>query len=56
VPYAGLGEVWFDSFEAAAEASKTHEWSAVIADADMFMDLSTVVAAWAEENEIIPLT
>jgi uncharacterized protein (TIGR02118 family) len=56
VPYAGLGEVWFDSFEAAAEASKTREWSAVIADADMFMDLSTVVAAWAEENEIIPLT
>ena len=54
LPYAGLGEVWFDSFEAAAAATATSEWSAVIEDADTFMDLSSVVAAWAEEHEIIP--
>lgn len=53
LPYTGLGEVWFDSFESAATATKTPEWSAVIADADRFMDLGTVVAAWAEEHEII---
>ncbi len=55
IPYTGLGEVWFDSFEAAAVATGTDEWSAVIADADTFMDLSGVVAAWAEEHELIPL-
>jgi len=55
LPYTGLGEVWFDSFEAAAEATATPEWAAVIADADTFMDLNRVVAAWAEEHEIIPL-
>jgi hypothetical protein len=54
LPYTGLGEVWFDSFEAAAEATTTPEWAAVIADADTFMDLNRVVAAWAEEHEIIP--
>lgn len=53
LPYTGLGEVWFDSFEAAAAATQTPEWAAVIADADSFMDLGTVVAAWAEEHEII---
>ena len=47
--------MWFDSFESAAEATATPEWSAVIDDAGSFMDLSTVVAAWAEEHEIIPL-
>lgn len=55
LPYTGLGEVWFDSFEAAAEATTTPEWAAVIADAATFMDLTRVVAAWAEEHEIIPL-
>jgi uncharacterized protein (TIGR02118 family) len=55
IPYTGLGEVWFDSFESAASATKTPEWAAVIADADKFMNLTTVVAAWAEEHEIIPL-
>ena len=53
IPYTGLGEVWFESFAAAATATETPEWAAVIADADSFMDLSTVVAAWAEEHEII---
>ena len=53
VPYTGLGEVWFDSFAAAAEATKTVEWSAVIADAGSFMDISTVVATWASEFELI---
>lgn len=55
IPYTGLGEVWFDSFEAAALATSTDAWSAVIADADTFMDLGNVVAAWAEEHELIPL-
>lgn len=53
VPYAGLGEVWFDGFEAAVEATRTPEWSAVIEDADKFMDLRTVVAAWAEEHQVL---
>ncbi len=56
IPYTGLGEVWFDSFESAAEATTTVEWSAVINDADSFMDLGSVVAAWATEFELIPLT
>lgn len=50
IPYTGLGEVWFDTFESAAEATQTPEWSAVISDASGFMDLNTVVAAWAEEH------
>ena len=54
IPYTGLGEVWFDSFEAASEATMTDEWSAVINDADAFMDLRGVVAAWAVEHELIP--
>lgn len=53
LPYTGLGEVWFDSFESAATATSTPEWTAVMRDADSFMDLSRVVAAWAEEHEII---
>lgn len=53
IPFTGLGEVWFDSFASAVMATETSEWAAVIADADSFMDLSTVVAAWAEEHEII---
>ena len=55
LPYTGLGEVWFDGFEAAAMATATPEWAAVIADADSFMDLHRVIAAWAEDHEIIPL-
>jgi uncharacterized protein (TIGR02118 family) len=54
VPYTGLGEAWFDSFETAAAATTTPEWTEVIADAATFMNLSTVVAAWAEEHVIIP--
>jgi uncharacterized protein (TIGR02118 family) len=53
LPYAGLGEVWFDSFDAAAAATATPEWSAVIADAATFMDLGRVVAAWAREHEVV---
>lgn len=53
IAYTGLGEVWFDSFEAAAKATQTPEWSAVIADASTFMDLNTVIAAWADEHRII---
>lgn len=54
LPYTGLGEVWFDDFDVASLATTTPEWAAVIADADTFMDLTTVVAAWAEEHELIP--
>ena len=54
IPYTGLGEVWFDSFESAAVATATPEWAAAIADAESFMDLNTVVAAWAEEHEVVP--
>ena len=45
----GLGS----RFEAAASATATPEWAAVIADADTFMDLSRVVAAWAVEHVLI---
>jgi uncharacterized protein (TIGR02118 family) len=55
IPYTGLGEVWFESFETAAQATGTTEWAAVIADADRFMDVSGVVAAWAVEHELIAL-
>lgn len=53
IPYTGLGEVWIDSFEAAATATQTSEWSAVISDASTFMNLDTIVAAWADEHRII---
>ena len=56
IPYAGLGEVWFDDFEAAASATSTAEWAAVITDAMTFMDLERIVAAWATEHEIIQFT
>jgi uncharacterized protein (TIGR02118 family) len=56
IPYTGLGKVWFDSFETAAVATGAKEWDAVIADADTFMDLTGVAAAWAEEHELIPLS
>lgn len=48
-PYAGLGEVWFESRESATAATRSAEWSVVIADAQKFMDMSTIVVAWAEE-------
>jgi uncharacterized protein (TIGR02118 family) len=53
IPYTGLGEVWFDSFEAAATATRTPEWSKLISDPSTFMNLNTVVAAWADEHRII---
>jgi hypothetical protein len=53
MPYDGLGEVWFDSFDSAAIAMRSPEWSEVISDASKFMDLDTVVAAWAFEHRII---
>ncbi len=37
IPYTGLGEVWFDDFEAAERATSTAEWKAIIADAGKFM-------------------
>lgn len=54
IPYTGLGEVWFDDFNAAATATATEEWRAVIDDAATFMDLARIVAAWADEYEIFP--
>lgn len=52
-PFTGLGEVWFDSFESATTATQTPEWAVVMADADTFMDLGGMVAAWAEEHQIL---
>lgn len=49
-PYAGLGEVWFDTVEDAQAAARTPEWAAVLEDAATFMDVDRVVAAWAEEH------
>jgi uncharacterized protein (TIGR02118 family) len=51
-PYAGVGELWFDSIESAKTALATSEWRAVIEDASTFMDLDRVTAAWAEEHPI----
>lgn len=54
-PYLGVGEVWFESLEeaAAAAALASPEWQAVIDDADTFMDLRSVSAAWAEEHRLL---
>jgi uncharacterized protein (TIGR02118 family) len=49
-PYAGLGEVWFDSIEHAASALLSPEWQVVIEDAGTFMDMTRISAAWAEEH------
>jgi uncharacterized protein (TIGR02118 family) len=51
-PAAGVGELWFDSAEAAKAALATPEWQAVIADASAFMDLENVSALWVEEHEV----
>ena len=53
-PYAGLGEVLFDSVQAAEDASGSAEWAAVIEDARTFMDFSRLVVAWAEEVCVLP--
>ncbi|RAM36120.1 EthD domain-containing protein [Arthrobacter globiformis] len=53
-PYAGLGEVWFETREAAAAGRQSPEWSAVVADAREFMDMPTIVVAWAEEHRASP--
>jgi uncharacterized protein (TIGR02118 family) len=50
VPFAGLGEVWFDDFAAAQAAMGTPEWRAVLADAATFMDIDHLTVAWAEEH------
>ena len=47
-PCAGVGEVWFDDATAARAALQSPEWAAVIEDAQSFVDLETVVAAWVE--------
>jgi uncharacterized protein (TIGR02118 family) len=49
-PYAGLGELWFETLEDAQAALSTAEWYAVIDDASEFMDLDRVTAAWANEH------
>lgn len=51
-PYAGIGELWFESLEAAKRALATPEWESVLDDAATFMDLEVVSAAWAEEHLI----
>ncbi|HTY71354.1 MAG TPA: EthD family reductase [Actinomycetes bacterium] len=47
-PYAGMGEIWFESMATATAAVATPEWQKVLTDAATFMDMSTVVAAYAE--------
>jgi uncharacterized protein (TIGR02118 family) len=49
-PYAGLGELSFETLEDAHAALSTAEWHAVIEDASEFMDLDHVTAAWADEH------
>ena len=49
-PYAGLGELSFETLEDAHAALRTAEWPAVIEDASEFMDLDHVTAAWANEH------
>jgi hypothetical protein len=49
-PYAGLGELSFETFEAAEAALGSAEWHAVLDDAGEFMDLNHVTAAWADEH------
>lgn len=51
-PFTGLGQLWFDSIEAAKAALATSEWQSVLDDAATFMDLESVTAAWAEEHPI----
>ena len=51
-PYDGLGEVWFESVDAARTAVSTAEWRAVIEDAATFMDFEHITAIWAEEHVI----
>jgi uncharacterized protein (TIGR02118 family) len=52
-PYAGLGEVWFESRQAAEDAATTNEWESVLEDAATFMDMTRVVAAWADEHVVL---
>ena len=49
-PYAGLGELSFETLEDAHAALDSAEWQAVIEDASEFMDLDHVTAAWATEH------
>jgi len=51
-PYAGLGEVWFESLPAVHTAMESAEWHAVIADAATFMDTERISAAWADEHAV----
>ena len=50
-PYAGLGELWFETLDDANAALASPEWRDVIADAAAFMDLDRVTAAWATGEE-----
>lgn len=50
--FVGLGEVWFETIEDAAEALESPEWKAVMEDAANFMDISRVSASWAREYEL----
>ena len=52
-PVLGIGEVWFESREAAERTQATPEWKAAMADAATFMDMDRVVAGWAEEHQIV---
>jgi uncharacterized protein (TIGR02118 family) len=49
-PYAGLGEVWFDDETSARAALASGEWSAVVDDANRFMDGGSIVVAWSDRG------
>ena len=52
--YAGLGEARFASFEDAARATESAEWTAVLEDARTFMDFDRPTVVWAESRVVVP--
>ena len=51
-PYAGLGEVWFETLDSAQAALASSEWKSVLDDAATFMDMGAISAAWASEHTV----
>jgi uncharacterized protein (TIGR02118 family) len=49
----GIGELWFDSAEAMAEAMKSPEMAAAAEDAKRFLDMTRTHAIVVEERTII---
>lgn len=53
-PFDGMGELWFDSVEAALSAFNTPEGQAARRDTPEFADPDSVVRFFVEERWIIP--